>query len=147
MLGVTPPAPSLPLHLCVQTHTLHNAHNNDFLGFPGLQTRGRPASPVACVRASLAAGGAAAPPTHLPTYLPTFLPSAAPVCGSIRATLPVWDAGESGVDLNHRAPQCGARNPGEASKRVPPRPRTPSAGGSGTGASGGGRTKARDHQA
>lgn len=72
MLGVTPPAPSLSLHLCVQTHTLHNARNNDFLGFPGLQTRGRPASPVACVRASPAAGGAAAPPTHLPTYLPTF---------------------------------------------------------------------------
>ena len=27
---------------------------------------------MACVRASPAAGGAAAPPTHLPTYLPTF---------------------------------------------------------------------------
>lgn len=32
-------------------------------------------------------------PPRPPTYLPTFLPSTAPVCGSVRATLPVWDAG------------------------------------------------------
>lgn len=127
-LGVTPPAPSLSLHSgvlsTVDTVTI----------FPSSQSyrlQGGPGSPAACIRARPAAGGAAAPLTP-----PTFS----------RAYLWLHPRDLAGLG-RHRAPQCGARNPGETSNPALPLPGTPSVGGSGTGAPGGGRTNTLDPRA
>lgn len=131
-LGVTPPAPSLSLYsgmLSTVHSTVHTVTIFSFL--QGYRLEGGPGSPVACICARPAAGGAAVPLTP-----PTFS----------RAYLWLHSCDLEGLG-RHRAPQCGARNPEEISNPALPLPGTPSAGGSRTDSPGGGRTNTLDPRA
>lgn len=107
-----PSGPPLLLHTsCEHMHTLlaraplHSAPDNGCLQC----SRGYKKIFGGAVASILPAVGGDA------SFPPTFRPDSV----ALSKRLPVWDTGMTGLAVNHRAPQCGARDPGKAFKPAP----------------------------